>query len=115
MTDADLVIAAADAKAAHSRSAFLSTLALAKQRLKPGNLKNEAKNAVLDATLDGLEDAKQIAREHPVKVIGFAAALVAIAARRPLWALSRNLWEKSRDAYRQHVNRNAAEDHHAEE
>ncbi|MBB6122465.1 hypothetical protein [Sphingobium subterraneum] len=115
MTDTDPRIAAADAEAHQRRIAFLSTVALAKDRLTPASLKAEATNTVLDAALDGIEDAKQIARDNPFKVLAFVAALGAIAARRPLWALTRDLWAKGRETYREYSAKFTAEDDHAQQ
>jgi hypothetical protein len=100
MSDLDAPILAADAEATERRAAFLLTLEQAKMRLTPANLKTEATNATLDATLRGIEDAKNIARANPFKLVGVALIFGAVAARKPLSALLRDLWVVAKNAYR---------------
>lgn len=113
MSELDPQIIAADGEAHVRRAAFLAALTETKERLAPASLKKEASDAALDAALRGVADAKAIAREHPGKLMAFAALVGALAARRPLGSLLHSSFVKARNHWQaRRADPDADEDEH---
>lgn len=96
-------IAAADAAAQAARAQMLDTLGTTRARLAPAALRQEATNAAKDAALDRLAQARLYAQGHPMQVVGLAAAVGAIVARRPLGLVGRKLLAMGQSALVRHL------------
>ena len=74
--------AKSDAVAARAR--FFDTLGEAQQRLKPGNLANEAWTGVKEKTAEAAGDAVEAVKSRPKTVAFVLGGLALFLARRPI-------------------------------
>ena len=74
--------AKSDAVAAKAR--FLDTLGEAQQRLKPGNLANEAWTGVKGKTAEAAENAVEAAKQRPGMLALVVGGLALFLARKPI-------------------------------
>lgn len=74
------------------KESFLANAQIARARVSPSRLKNDAKAKISHAVGAGRDKAKDTAQTYPVAV-GFAGVgIVAYLFRRPICRLSRRLW-----------------------
>lgn len=85
----ELVAAEAEADAARER--LLQTLQVTQHRLHPKALKQEAADKAVDQALGSAEQLRLFAQNHPMQLIGLAAAAGAFAARRPLTSMLKSI------------------------
>lgn len=88
MSDPYERLAELDAEARTRRAEVLALLRLSRERTRPENLAEEARNRALDFGLDKLEQAKAALLANPLKTAGAALAFGALLGYRPLgrWA-----------------------------
>ena len=80
-----------------ARDRFRLTSEQAKARVAPARLKQDVKDKVNDAVLNGVAQAAAKAHQRPVAVGAAAAAFGLFLARRPLAALFRRLYVRFQD------------------
>ncbi len=78
--------------ASQQRATLIDRMDLARERTRPARVAHDARNKLLDATLNLMNRGKAAAREHPAKAIGIAMAAGAVLARRPLLRLLATGW-----------------------
>src|SRR5438105_4246930 len=86
--------AKSDAVAARAR--FLDTLGEAQQRLKPGNLANEAWTGVKDKTAEAAGNAVEAVKKKPGRLALVLGGLALFFARRPIGRAAKNLVSRRR-------------------
>jgi hypothetical protein len=74
----------AKSDAAAARARFFETLEQAQQRLKPGNLANEAWTGVKDKTSEAAGNAVEAVKSRPKTVALVLGGLALFLARRPI-------------------------------
>src|SRR5436190_14802535 len=74
----------AKSNAVAARARFLDTLGEAQQRLKPGNLANEAWSGVKDKTAEAAGNAVEAVKKRPGKVALVLGGLALFFARKPI-------------------------------
>ncbi|MDO7833771.1 hypothetical protein Q4610_01815 [Sphingobium sp. HBC34] len=93
----ELAYREAVARADLARAQFLTTAEEAKQRVAPARLKQDLKDRISGAALDGVARAAAQAQQRPVAIGAAAGAFVLFLARRPLTALFRRLFVRFRN------------------
>ncbi|MDX3910002.1 MAG: hypothetical protein QHC67_09295 [Sphingobium sp.] len=78
---------AAVQRAEAKKASFLANTQLARARVSPSRLKDDAKSSAQKAWHDGNEKAQDTARQHPVAVGAAGVGLIAYLFRRPLYRL----------------------------
>lgn len=76
-----------NARATQARADLFATFAMAGERLQPKRLASETSDRFAGILLDTVGRAKTAAREHPLRMVGIAAAIGVFLARRPLFRL----------------------------
>jgi len=87
-------LAALNLRAKEQKQQLAYRLGIARNRLRPSNLAQEAGNRALDLGLDNIEKARKLARAHPAKVLAAAVAIGAVLGRKPLMGLLRTGWTR---------------------
>lgn len=78
-------------QAEDKKARFLLSAKAAKARIAPSRLKQDAKDRLVSATMDGAAQAAAKVRQHPVATSAGLTAFALYLARRPLAALFRRL------------------------
>lgn len=86
----------AKSDAAAARARFLDTLDEARERLKPGNLANEAWTGVKDKTAEAAGNAVGAVKQRPKTVALVLGGLALFLARKPIGRAATNMVSRRR-------------------
>jgi hypothetical protein len=86
----------AKSDAAAARARFLDTLGEAQQRLKPGNLANEAWTGVKDKTAEAAGTAVEAVKKRPGRLALVLGGLALFLARKPIGRAAKNVVSRRR-------------------